>query len=119
MQRWRTLTCALAPSGSGRQLRQVAPRFPMPAAVVAPHSASKTALRVFGWGGVVALGTVSIAVLAWSRGEPVNALWMIVAALCVFAVAYRFHSAWLMAKVFTLDEQRATPAEQHADGKDF
>src|SRR3954465_9448121 len=61
-----------------------------------------------GWGG-----------LAWSRGEAVSALWMVVAALCVFAVSYRFHSAWLMAKVFTLDELRATPAERHGDGKAF
>jgi carbon starvation protein len=67
----------------------------------------------------VALGTSCIGVLALSRGEPLNALWMVVAALCVFAVSYRFHSAWLMAKVFTLDELRATPAEQHSDGKDF
>jgi carbon starvation protein len=64
-------------------------------------------------------GAVSVGVLAWSRGEQLNALWMVVAALCTFAVAYRFHSAWLMAKVFTLDEMRATPAEQHSDGKDF
>ncbi len=65
------------------------------------------------------LGAVSIAVLAWSRGEPVNALWMVVAALCVFAIGYRFHSAWLMAKVLTLDDLRATPAEVNADGRDF
>src|SRR4051812_30820580 len=76
-------------------------------------------LRVIMWSLVVALGAGSIAVLAWSRGEPVNALWMVVAAVCVFAVSYRFHSAWLMAKVLTLDELRATPAELHEDGKDF
>ena len=64
-------------------------------------------------------GAVSIAVLALSRGEPVNALWMVVAAICVFAIGYRFHSAWLMAKVLTLDDLRATPAEVHGDGRDF
>jgi carbon starvation protein len=68
---------------------------------------------------VVALGVGSVAVLAMSRGEPVSALWMVVAALCTFAVAYRFHSAWLMAKVLTLDELRATPAVANEDGKDF
>ncbi|MDB6094327.1 MAG: carbon starvation protein CstA [Verrucomicrobia bacterium] len=57
--------------------------------------------------------------LAWGRGENVSALWMVIAAICVFAVAYRFHSAWLMAKVLTLDELRATPAVVHEDGKDF
>jgi carbon starvation protein len=76
-------------------------------------------LRIVGWGLVVGLGTISIAALAWSRHEPVNALWMVVAAACVFAVSYRFHSAWLMAKVLTLDELRATPAVVHEDGRDF
>ncbi len=75
--------------------------------------------RLAGWSLVAVVGAVSVAVLAWSRGEPVNALWMVVAAACVFAIAYRFHSAWLMAKVLTIDQMRATPAEVHADGRDF
>ncbi len=75
--------------------------------------------RMLGWSAVVALGTLALVILAWSRGEPVNALWMVVAAGCFFAVAYRFHSAWLMAKVLTLDELRATPAVVHEDGRDF
>ena len=75
--------------------------------------------RIAGWGAVILLGSFSIATLAWSRGETVSALWMVVAAGCVFAVAYRFHSAWLMAKVLTLDELRATPAVVHEDGRDF
>ena len=76
-------------------------------------------LRAVLWTLVVALGVTAIGVLAGTRGEPVNALWMVVAAGCVFAVSYRFHSAWLMAKVLTLDELRATPAEVNEDGKDF
>jgi carbon starvation protein len=76
-------------------------------------------LRAGTWFLVVALGVGSVAVLAMSRGEHVSALWMVVAALCTFAVAYRFHSAWLMAKVLTLDELRATPAVANEDGKDF
>src|SRR3954463_9011845 len=76
-------------------------------------------LRAGTWTLVVALGVGAIAVLAMSRGEPVSALWMVVAALCVFAISYRFHSAWLMAKVLTLDDLRATPAETHGDGRDF
>ncbi|MSU50095.1 MAG: carbon starvation protein A [Opitutus sp.] len=76
-------------------------------------------LRTLGWSGVAVLGAVSVGILAWSRGEPVNALWMVVAALCVFAISYRFHSAWLMANVLTLDDLRATPAETHGDGRDF
>ncbi|HEY0863087.1 MAG TPA: carbon starvation CstA family protein [Lacunisphaera sp.] len=76
-------------------------------------------LRAGTWTLVVALGVGAVAVLAMSRGEPVSALWMVVAALCTFAVAYRFHSAWLMAKVLTLDQLRATPAVANEDGKDF
>jgi carbon starvation protein len=84
-----------------------------------PVSVPLKPLRILGWTLVASTGAVSIAVLAWSRGEPLNALWMVVAALCVFAISYRFHSAWLMAKVFTLDELRATPAETKSDGKDY
>ena len=84
-----------------------------------PPTPSWNLLRVLGWSAVALTGASAVAVLALSRGEPVNALWMVVAAGCVFAIAYRFHSAWLMAKVLTLDEQRATPAETKEDGKDF
>src|SRR4051812_7686892 len=80
---------------------------------------SNRPLRLLGWSLVSALGAISIAILAWSRGEPVNALWMVVAAVCVFAIGYRFHSAWLMAEVLTLDDMRATPAEVHADGREY
>src|ERR1035438_2759838 len=76
-------------------------------------------LRILGWSAIAALGAVAIATLAWSRGEHVSALWMVVAALCVFAISYRFHSAWLMAKVLTLDDFRASPASVNGDGKDF
>ena len=62
---------------------------------------------------------ISIAVLALSRGEPVNALWLVVASVCVFAIAWRFHSVWLMAKVLTLNDGRLTPAVQREDGKDY
>jgi carbon starvation protein len=76
-------------------------------------------LRAAAWAAVSLAGAASVAVLALSRGESVSALWMVVAAACTFAVAYRFHSAWLMARVLTVDELRATPSETHADGKDF
>ena len=85
----------------------------------APSPSSSSPLRVLGWSAVALIGAVSVGILAWSRGEPVNALWMVVAALCVFAISYRFHSAWLMAKVLTLDDLRATPAQVNADGRDF
>jgi len=81
----------------------------------------KTSLRTRAplWAAVVVLGTVSLGVVAFSRGEPVNALWIVIASVCVFAIAYRFHSAWVMAKVLTIDDLRATPAVVNEDGKDF
>lgn len=75
--------------------------------------------RVLIWIGVSVLGALAVAISAFSRGEPVNALWLVVAGVCAFAVSYRFYSAWLMAKVLTLDDRRAPPAVTKADGKDF
>lgn len=74
---------------------------------------------MLGWAAIAAAGAASVAVLALARGESVSAIWMVVAATCTFALAYRFHAAWLMARVLTVDELRATPAEVHADGRDF
>ncbi len=80
---------------------------------------SRSLLASVSWCLVALLGAGSLAVLAISRGEQVSALWIVVASVCVFMVAWRFHSAWLTAKVLTLDETRATPAILHEDGKDF
>ena len=82
-------------------------------------TSSFPALKILIWSLVVVAGAGSIAVLAFSRGEQVNALWMVIASLCVFAIAWRFHSAWLMAKVLTLNDERATPAVVQDDGKDY
>ena len=84
-----------------------------------PPTSTPKLLRILGWGSIAAAGAISVAVLSMARGEPVSALWMVVAALCTFAISYRFHSAWLMAKVLTLDDLRATPAEVKNDGRDF
>ena len=71
------------------------------------------------WALVALLLLASLAILSFARGEPVNALWLVVAGLCTFALAYRFHAAWLLAQVLTLDDARKTAAARHADGKDF
>jgi len=89
----------------------------MSAATTVP--ASIRGLRLVGWALLSALGAFAVSLLALARGEHVNALWMVVAAGCVFAVSYRFHSAWLLAKVLTLDPNRAPPSQVKADGKDF
>ncbi len=71
------------------------------------------------WTLISLLGAGAVAGAAFRRGEPINALWLVVAGVCTFAVAYRFYSAWLMAKVLTLDPDRAPPALTKNDGKDF
>jgi carbon starvation protein len=71
------------------------------------------------WIVVSALGLMALAVLALSRGEQINALWIVTAGLCTCAVSYRFYSKWLATKVLVLNNERATPAVAHEDGKDF
>src|SRR5256884_9508036 len=71
------------------------------------------------WFAVAALGVMAIIVLALSRGEQINALWIVTAGLCAFAISYRFYSKWLAAKVLVLNDERATPAVVQNDGKDF
>ncbi len=76
-------------------------------------------LRILLWLGISLLGVAAVSVAAFHRGEHLNALWLVVAGVCSFAVAYRFYSSWLMAKVLTLDPRRAPPAVTRNDGKDY
>ncbi len=76
-------------------------------------------LRALVWLAIAALGATAIGIAAFQRSEPVNALWLVVAGVCTFAVSYRFYSAWLMAKVLTIDDRRAPAAVTCSDGKDF
>src|SRR3954466_12638899 len=71
------------------------------------------------WVGVTLLGVAALWILALSRGEPVNALWIVIAGLCATAISYRFYSKWLATKVLVLNDERATPALVRNDGKDF
>ncbi len=66
--------------------------------------------RVILWFAISALGALAVAVAAFQRDEPVNALWLVVAGVCTFAIGYRFYSAWLVAKVLTVDDTRAPAA---------
>ncbi len=65
------------------------------------------------------IGAAAIAGIALNRGEQINALWFIAAALCVYAIGYRFYAAWIAASVLMVDETRATPAERFDNGRDF
>ena len=65
------------------------------------------------------VGAVSFGILAVSRGEHVNAVWLILAAICVYSIAYRFYSLFIANKVFELNARRLTPAHRLADGLDY
>ena len=71
------------------------------------------------WSFVSVLGAASFAWLALSRGEPVNAAWLLLAALCTYAVSYRFYSKFIASRIFALDGARPTPATRLNDGRDF
>ena len=76
-------------------------------------------LSLLAWGAVGLLGSVAVAAVAIHRGEPINALWLVVAATCCYAVGYRFYSKFIAAKILALDALRATPAERLENGRDF
>lgn len=71
------------------------------------------------WFLVAVVGAYAVAGIALNRGESINAIWLITAALCVYAIAYRFYAAWIAAKVLMVDPTRATPAERLDNGRDF
>jgi carbon starvation protein len=71
------------------------------------------------WTGLALLGAGAFAKIALERGERLNAIWFVAAAICTYLVAYRFYSAFIAAKLLALDNTRATPAEKHDDGRDF
>src|SRR5437660_5912486 len=64
-------------------------------------------------------GAWAYATLALRRGEPLNSAYILIAALCSYAIGYRFYSKWIAARVLMLNDRRATPCEVHDDGKDF
>jgi carbon starvation protein len=76
-------------------------------------------LRILVWFLVAAVGALSIATIALHRGEQINAMWLVVAAFCCYALGYRFYSTFIAARVLALNAQRATPAERLDNGRDF
>jgi carbon starvation protein len=65
------------------------------------------------------LGAASFARLALSRGETINAAWLLTAAICTYVIAYRFYSKIIATKIFALDDERPTPAVRLNDGRDY
>jgi carbon starvation protein len=76
-------------------------------------------LAFLGWVTVAVLGAAAVGAIAVHRGEPINALWLVVAATCCYALGYRFYSKFIATRILALDGLRATPAERLENGRDF
>jgi carbon starvation protein len=79
----------------------------------------KRMFRPVVWALVALLGAFCLATIAISRGEPINSIWLVLAAVCTYLVAYRFYGKFISARVMCLNNDRATPAERLRDGHDY
>jgi carbon starvation protein len=79
----------------------------------------KRMLKLLAWVAVALTGALTLAGIALHRGESISSAWLVVAAVCTYAVAYRFYSAFIAVQVMVLDDRRATPAERLRNGHDF
>ncbi|MEC5151783.1 carbon starvation CstA family protein [Cryobacterium sp. GrIS_2_6] len=78
-----------------------------------------TPAKIALWAGISLLGGLSWVMLAVVRGETVNAIWFVFAAVCTYLIGYRFYSNYIQKHLLKPDDRRATPAEYKADGRDF
>ncbi|QKE64530.1 carbon starvation protein A [Aquipseudomonas campi] len=76
-------------------------------------------LRHLPWAVLAVVGACALGVVALRRGEAINALWIVVAAVALYLVAYRYYSLFIATQVMQLDPRRATPAVLNNDGLDF
>ena len=74
--------------------------------------------RIF-WVLVALVAALGLGMIALARGEPLNAVWLIAAAACIYLLSYRFYSRFVACRVLELNDRRATPAERLEDGRDF
>jgi carbon starvation protein len=76
-------------------------------------------LRKLAFPVIAVVGAVAFAIVALFHGETVNAAWMVIAAVCIYAIAYRYYSLYISEVVLSLDSARPTPAIKFNDNKDF
>ncbi len=76
-------------------------------------------LGYFIWAAVACAAGIGLGGIALNRGEHINSLWLVVAAACSYATAYRFYGKFISARVMALNDKRATPAERLRNGHDF
>src|SRR3974390_2972899 len=79
----------------------------------------KKSLAATFWLLLALLGAWAYGVLAFRRGEPINSAYLVIAAVCTYAIGHRFYSKWLAARVLVLNDRRATPSVAHDDGREF
>ena len=72
-----------------------------------------------GWLLVATLGALAFGYIALRRGETINAMWLLTAAVCTYFIAYRFYSLFIQNKVLQADATRMTPSFRHNDGLDY
>jgi len=77
------------------------------------------ALPKLGWAAVAFIGAAALGVVALNRGETINALWLVVAAVCTYLIAFRVYGLFIAEKVIRVDPSRATPAVRFNDGLDY
>jgi carbon starvation protein len=90
-----------------------------PTGPVVPSLLPRSPIAKLVWAGIAILGAACISTIASHRGESINALWFVAAAICTYLIGFRFYSAWICARVLVLDETRATPAERFNNGRDY
>ena len=71
------------------------------------------------WAGIAIFGAFCLGGIAIGRGEPVNSMWLVLAAVCTYLIGFRFYAKFIATKVIMLDNDRATPAERLRNGHDF
>lgn len=71
------------------------------------------------WIVLAILGAFALGYVALNRGEQINALWIVIAAVCIYLVAYRYYGLFIAKKVLQVDETRMTPSIRHNDGLDY
>lgn len=79
----------------------------------------KRVVRFLIWLGIALLGAGAYGAIAFKRGEPISSAYLLIAALCTYAIGFRFYSKWIAMRVLVLDARRAPPAEVHDDGRDY
>jgi len=79
----------------------------------------KRAFSTILWVMIALVGAWAYVTLAVKRGEPINSIYILLAAICSYTIGYRFYSKWVAARVLALNDRRATPCEVHEDGRDY